>query len=71
MIRELQWEYLAFALKDQENIWIDTQDLSKALAAMAIHGDIEPLLSQFREQVAARIAAAYSGSGARKASGSP
>ena len=44
VIRELQWEYLAFALKDQENIWIDTQDLSKALTAMAVKGDIEPLL---------------------------
>jgi hypothetical protein len=55
VIRELQWEYLALALKDQENIWIDTWDLSRALAAMAIRGDIEPLIAQFREQVVARI----------------
>ncbi len=51
VIRELQWEYLAFALKDTENIWIETADLSKALSSMAIQGDIEPLLTQFREQV--------------------
>ncbi len=55
VIRELQWEYLAFALQDQEQIFLDTQDLSRALAAMAIQGDIEPLLSLFREQVVARI----------------
>ena len=55
VIRELQWEYLAFALKDQEHISLDGQDLSKALAAMAIQGDIELLLTQFREQVVARI----------------
>jgi hypothetical protein len=55
VIRELQWEYLAFALKDQEHIWLDTMDLEKALSAMAVRGDIEPLLSQFREQVVKRI----------------
>jgi len=55
VIRELQWEYLAFALQDQEHISLDGQDLSKALAAMAIQGDIEPLLAQFRAQVVARI----------------
>jgi PD-(D/E)XK nuclease superfamily len=55
VIRELQWEYLALALKDQEGIWMDTLSLSSSLAAMAMKGDIEPLLTQFREQVVARI----------------
>jgi len=55
VIRELQWEYLAFSVKDQERIWIDTMDLEKALSAMAMKGDIEPLLSQFREQVVKRL----------------
>jgi hypothetical protein len=55
VIRELQWEYLALAVKDQERIWIDTLDLEKALQAMAMQGDIQPLLSQFREQVVKRI----------------
>jgi hypothetical protein len=55
VIRELQWEYLALALHDQENIWIDTQHLSKALGAMAVQGDIQPLLTLFREEVVARI----------------
>jgi hypothetical protein len=55
VIRELQWEYLAFAVKDQERIYIDTLDLDKALSAMAMKGDIEPLLAQFREQVVKKI----------------
>ncbi len=55
VIRELQWEYLAFALQDQEHIFLDTRELSKALSAMAVQGDIEPLLAQFRRDVVARI----------------
>jgi hypothetical protein len=55
VIRELQWEYLAFSVKDRERIWIDTMDLEKALAAMAIKGDIEPILALFREQVVKKL----------------
>lgn len=55
VIRELQWEYIALALKDQEQIWLDDADLSQALKAMANRGDIEPLLLLFKEQVVARI----------------
>jgi len=55
VIRELQWEYLAFSVKDRERIWIDTMDLEKALAAMAIDGDIEPILALFREQVVKKL----------------
>ncbi|MBK8254247.1 MAG: AAA family ATPase [Polyangiaceae bacterium] len=55
VIRELQWEYLAFAIQDQEQIFIDTYELSKALAVMASKGEVEPLLTLFREQVVARI----------------
>ncbi|MCC6557222.1 MAG: PD-(D/E)XK nuclease domain-containing protein [Polyangiaceae bacterium] len=55
VIRELQWEFLALALKDQEHIWIDTQELEGALGAMAVRGDIEPLLALFQEQVIAKI----------------
>ncbi len=54
-IRELQWEYLALALKDQEQIWLDDIDFRKALRAMAVEGSIEPLLSIFQEQVVSRI----------------
>ncbi len=55
VIRELQWEYLAFALKDQENIWLDDMDLRRALQVMAVEGDITPLLALFQEQVVGRI----------------
>jgi len=55
VIRELQWEYLALTLKDQEQIWMDTAALERALAAMTVRGDIEPLLALFQEQVVARI----------------
>ncbi len=33
VMRELQWEYLALSVKDQERVWIDTLDLEKALSA--------------------------------------
>ncbi len=55
VIRELQWEYLALALKDEEHVWLDTRAMGQALAAMAMKGDIEPLLSQFRERVVKRL----------------
>lgn len=55
VIRELQWEYLAFSVKDRERIWLDTMALEQALAAMAIAGDIEPILTLFREQVVRKL----------------
>ncbi len=55
VIRELQWEYLALALKDQEQIWLNTQELQRALEAMAVEGNINPLLMLFQEQVVGRI----------------
>lgn len=55
VIRELQWEYMAFALKDQERISFDMSDVEDALDAMAMKGDIEPLVALFREQVMSKI----------------
>jgi len=55
VMRELQWEFLALSVKDQERVWIDTLDLEKALTAMASAGDIAPLLALFREQVVGRL----------------
>jgi hypothetical protein len=55
VIRELQWEYLAFSVKDRERIWLDTMELEQALAAMAIAGDIEPILALFRQQVVKKL----------------
>jgi hypothetical protein len=55
VIRELQWEYLAIAMSQGQGLWIDTRSLEKALEDMAVKGDIEPLLSLFREQVMDRI----------------
>ena len=55
VIRELQWEYLGIAMARGQELWIDTQRMEKALESMAIQGDIDPLLSLFREQVLAAI----------------
>ena len=55
VIRELQWEYLALTLREQENIWLDTQSLEAALGAMALRGDVAPLLALFQEQVIGKI----------------
>jgi hypothetical protein len=55
VIRELQWEYLALAIREQERIWIDTVPLEEALEAMAMKGAIEPLLALFREEVVKKI----------------
>lgn len=55
VVRDLQWEYLALAMKEQERIWLDTVSFEKALEAMAVRGEIEPLLALFREQVVKKI----------------
>ncbi len=55
VMRELQWEYLALSVKDNERVWLDTMDLEQALSAMAVKGDIEPLLAQFRREVVGRL----------------
>ncbi|HSN99156.1 MAG TPA: AAA family ATPase, partial [Candidatus Nanopelagicales bacterium] len=51
VIRELQWEHLAFMLQDEANLVLDKADLDVALHAMAIAGDIAPFLALFHERV--------------------
>ncbi len=55
VIRELQWDYLAFSVQERERITLDPVDLENALSAMAMNGDIQPLVTQFREQVVRRL----------------
>lgn len=55
VIRELQWEYLAIAMSQGQDLWIDTRRMEKALEGMAVKGDIDPLLILFREQVMDKI----------------
>ena len=55
VIRELQWDYLAFSVQERERITLDPVDLENALSAMAMDGDIQPLVTQFREQVVKRL----------------
>ncbi|MBK9266514.1 MAG: AAA family ATPase [Polyangiaceae bacterium] len=55
VMRELQWSYLVFALADHDDIRIDMSHVATALATMAKHGDIQPLLDVFHKQVISRI----------------
>ena len=55
VMRELQWEYMSYALADHDRIVVDMSDVEVALSKMAKHGDIQPLLDVFREQVLSRI----------------
>ncbi len=51
VIRELQWEYLARMIQEQDHVTLDTEDMESALRAMAMEGDIQPLIDLFQERV--------------------
>ena len=51
VMRELQWEYMSFALMDHDRIRINVDDLFKAMRLMANQGVIEPLLEVFKKHV--------------------
>jgi hypothetical protein len=55
VIRALQWEHLALALKDQDHVVIDARELEAALHAMGVQGDIQPFLRLFHERVVRKI----------------
>jgi hypothetical protein len=55
VIRTLQWEYLAIALQEQQGLSFDTRRMDIAVDAMAVAGDIQPLIDLFRDEVVARI----------------
>ncbi len=50
VIRELQWEHLAHALAEEDDITIDTADLEIALKALGVDGDIQPFITLFHER---------------------
>jgi hypothetical protein len=51
VVRELQWEYLAVMLKEQESVSLDTRHLEATLRIMAVDGDIAPFLDLFHSGV--------------------
>ena len=51
VIRELQWEHLAALLREEGRIALDTRELSDALEAMALRGEITPFLELFHARV--------------------
>lgn len=55
VMRELQWEYMQFALMDHDDIRISMGDLTDAMRKLAEQGDIEPLLAVFKEDVLKRL----------------
>lgn len=55
VIRELSWEHLALMLRDQEDIDIDTGDLTHALLGMARRGDIAPFVEIFQSRAIGRM----------------
>lgn len=55
VMRELQWEYMGYALADYDRIVVDMTYIEQALLAMAEEGDIQPLLQLFTKEVLERI----------------
>ena len=55
VIRELQWEYMGYALADHERIVVDMTHIETALLAMAKEANIQPLLDVFTKEVLERI----------------
>jgi hypothetical protein len=54
-MRELQWEYMGYALADNERIVVDMTHIEQALLAMAEDGNVQPLLDIFTKEVLERI----------------
>ena len=55
VMRELQWEYMGYALADQERIAVDMTHIEQVLSTMAIDGNVQPLLDLFTKEVLGRI----------------
>ncbi len=55
VMRELQWEYMSFALVDHDQIRINVDDMLAAMRKMADEGVIEPLLAVFQEHVLKKL----------------
>lgn len=55
VMRQLQWEYMSFALMDHDGIRIDMGDLSLAMTKLSEKGEIQPLLDVFKTNVLQRL----------------
>lgn len=55
VMRDLQWEYMAFALMEHDDIRLRMGPLQVALGKLSRQGTIEPLLEVFKEDVVKRL----------------
>ncbi|MBK9266379.1 MAG: AAA family ATPase [Polyangiaceae bacterium] len=55
VMRELQWEYMSFALMDHDHIRISVDDMLAAMRVMADKGEIQRLLDVFQEHVLKKL----------------
>jgi hypothetical protein len=55
VMRDLQWEYMAFALMDHDDIRLSMGPLQVALGKLSREGLIEPLVEVFKEDVVKRL----------------
>ena len=55
VMRELQWEYMSFALAAHDRIELPVSGLWEAMNTMAETGDIQPLLEVFHKEVIVRL----------------
>ncbi|MBK9259290.1 MAG: AAA family ATPase [Polyangiaceae bacterium] len=55
VMRELQWEYMSFALMEHDGLRISVDDMLAAMRKMAHQGEIQPLLDVFQEHVVKKL----------------
>lgn len=55
VMRELQWQYMAFALEDHDGIRFDAGRLPQVLRKLAHDGDVQPLIDLFHKEVVKRL----------------
>ena len=55
VMRELQWEYMAFALMDHDDIRLNMSDFSIAIQKLSREADIAPLIALFKRDVVKRL----------------
>lgn len=55
VMRKLQWEYMSFALMEHDDIQLNMGALQTATLKMARHGEIQPLLDLFHDNVVKKM----------------
>ncbi len=55
VMRELQWEYMSYALTDHDGIRLDMGSLQTAMIKLSMQGDFQPMIDVFKEDVVKRL----------------